>query len=153
MKQLNLKTLILFPMFFKERERLSALLLLQIKKKFAVQNITNTLITIKWGVEVVWCILTPINITSTSKIIKIACASVYYKPGSKSKSDLIDHIAEAYTILSTLYEKGLHFIIAGDTNELNLEPNLSLSPSLTQIVNKPTMVLVWFGFNCDSVSK
>ena len=108
------------------------------KNKFVVQNLTNTLINIKWGVEVVWCLLTPINATSRSKIQHIACASVYCKPGSKSKTDLHDHIAEAYSILSTKYEKGLHFIIAGDTNELNLTPILNLSPSLTQIVKEPT---------------
>ena len=46
------------------------------KNKFVVQNLTNTLINIRWGVEVVWCLLTPINATSKSKIQKIACASV-----------------------------------------------------------------------------
>ena len=46
------------------------------KNKFVVQDLTNTLINIKWGVEVVWCLLTPINATSKSKIQKIACASV-----------------------------------------------------------------------------
>ena len=70
----------------------------------------------------------------------IACASVYCKPGSKSKTDLYDHIAEAHSILSTKYQKGLHFIIAGDTNELNLTPILNLSPNLIQIVRKPTRV-------------
>ena len=65
---------------------------------------------------------------------------MYCKPGSKTKSDLVDHISEACTILSTKYEKGLHFIIAGDTNDLNLAPILSLSPNLAQIVNKPTRV-------------
>ena len=34
------------------------------KNKFDVQNLTNTLINIKWGVEVVWCLLTPKNKTS-----------------------------------------------------------------------------------------
>ena len=29
------------------------------RAKFQVQNITNTLITIPWGVEAVWAILTP----------------------------------------------------------------------------------------------
>ena len=108
------------------------------KNKFSIQNLTNTLINIKWGVQVVWCLLTPKDATSKSKIQKIACASVYCKPGSKSKTDLHDHIAEAYNILSSKYKKGLHFIIAGDTNELNLQPILNLTPHLTQIVNKPT---------------
>ena len=73
----------------------------------------------------VWCLLTPINATSKRKIQHITCASEYCKPGSKSKTDLHDHIAEAYSILSTKYEKGLNFIIAGDTNELNLTPILN----------------------------
>ena len=108
------------------------------KKKFTVQNLTNTLINIKWGVEVVWCLLTPVNVTPSSKIQKVACASVYCKPGSKHKTDLQDHIAEAFNMLSTKYRNGLHFIIAGDTNDLNLTPILNLSPNLKQIVNKPT---------------
>ena len=66
------------------------------KKNFDVQNLTNTLINIKWGLEVVWCLLTPKNANSKSKIQKIACASVYCKPSSKYKTDLHDHIAEAY---------------------------------------------------------
>ena len=110
------------------------------KRKFVVQNLTNTLINIKWGVEVVWCLLTPINATSKSKIQKIACASIYCKPGSKNKTDLHDHIAEAFNILSTKYQKGLHFIIAGDTNELNLAPIMNLSPNLSQIVKIPTRI-------------
>ena len=108
------------------------------RKKFDILNLTNTTINIKWGVEVVWCLLTPKNVTPSSRIQRIACASVYRKPGSKHKSDLQDHIAEAYNILSTKYQRGLHFIIAGDTNELDLRPILSLSPNLTQIVKNPT---------------
>ena len=50
------------------------------------------------------------------------------KPNSRHKTDLIDHISEAYNILSTKYKRGLHFLIAGDTNDLNLTPILSLSP-------------------------
>ena len=98
------------------------------KKKFEVQNLTNTLLNIKWGVEAVWCILTPKNVTPSSKIQKIACGSIYCKPGSKNKSDLQDHIAEAFNILSTKYQRGLHVIVAGDTNELNLTPILNISP-------------------------
>ena len=110
------------------------------KNKFIVQNLTNTTINIKWGVEVVWCLLTPKNVSTDSKIQKIACATIYCKPNSKHKSDLIDHMAEAYNILSTKYQRGLHFLIAGDTNDLNLTPILNLSPNLLQIVKKPTRI-------------
>ena len=37
-------------------------------KKYDVQNITNTLVQIPWGVEAVWCILTPKNVTNDSQI-------------------------------------------------------------------------------------
>ena len=37
-------------------------------KKFEIQNLTNNLIQIPWGVEAIWCILTPKNIKKDSKI-------------------------------------------------------------------------------------
>ena len=109
-------------------------------RKYDVEDITNTLVNVKWGVEAVWCLLTPKNSTRSSKIQKIACAAIYSKPGSKQKSDLLDHISEAYSILSAKFGKGLQFCIAGDTNELNLSPILSLSPNMVQIVQEPTRI-------------
>ena len=53
------------------------------KEKYHVQDITNTLVNVKWGVEAVWCLLTPKNVTKESKIQKIACAAIYSKPGSQ----------------------------------------------------------------------
>ena len=77
----------------------------------------------------------------TNHIIQhIACASVYIKPGSKKKSEFYDHIYETYHYLNSKYTKGLHFLIAGDTNELDVDPIISLSPKLTQVVNKPTRI-------------
>ena len=103
-------------------------------KKFEVQNLTNTLIQIPWGVEAVWCILYPKNVKHDSKIQKIACCALYSKPDSRKKTLLLDHISDAFNILSTKYGRGLEFIIAGDTNDLNLDPILSLSPRCHQIV-------------------
>ena len=107
-------------------------------EKYHVQDITNTLVNVKWGVEAVWCLLTPKNVTKDSKIQKIACAAIYSKPGSKHKSDLLDHLSEAFNILSAKFGRGLHFCIAGDTNELNLNAILSLSSNLVQVVRTPT---------------
>ena len=109
-------------------------------EKYHVQDITNTMVNIKWGVEAVWCSVTPKNVTKDSKIQKIACAAIYSKPGSKHKSDLLDHLSDAFNILSAKFGNGIHFCIAGDTNELNLNPILSLSPKLVQVVRKPTRV-------------
>ena len=37
-------------------------------KKFQIQNLTNDLIQIPWGVEAIWCLLTPKGVTRDSKI-------------------------------------------------------------------------------------
>ena len=66
--------------------------------------------------------------------------SIYCKPNFRRKADLHDHIAEAYNIISTKYTRGLHFIIAGDTNNLNISQIINLSPNLSLIVNKPKRV-------------
>ena len=88
--------------------------------------------------EAVWCVLTPKNITNDSKIQRIACCALYCKPKSNRKTLLLDHISDAFNILSTKYGRGLHFILAGDTNDLKLDSILSLSPSLVQIVREWT---------------
>ena len=41
------------------------------KEKYNVENITNSLIDIPWGVEVVWAILTPKNIHRECTVQKI----------------------------------------------------------------------------------
>ena len=64
------------------------------KKKYSVQNLTNTLIQIPWGVEVTWALLTPKNVSNDSIIQNIVLASIYSKPKSKKKTALLDHVAE-----------------------------------------------------------
>ena len=76
--------------------------------------------------------------TNDSKIQKIACCSFYSKPGSKKKSLLLDHISDAYNILSTKYGRGLHFALAGDSNDLKLDSILSLDSRFVQMVKKWT---------------
>ena len=41
------------------------------KTKYDIQDLTNTQLNIPWGVEAVWCMLTPKNVTNNSKIQKI----------------------------------------------------------------------------------
>ena len=108
------------------------------EEKYFVQNITNSLVQIPHGVEIVWAILTPKKMSSSSLVKKIAVASIYSKPSSKKKSVLLDHIAETYHLLCSKYQSGLHFIMAGDTNDLKLDSILSLSPQLVQVVRTPT---------------
>ena len=109
------------------------------ESKYHVQPLSPDPITVPDGVEAVWVLLTPKSNRATKHIKHIAAASIYYRgPKSTKKEQLFDHIAQTYHLLSAKYGHGLHFIIAGDTNRLNLSPILNLSPSLSQCVKVPT---------------
>ena len=107
-------------------------------KKYNVQNLTHKLINIPWGVEAVWCLISPKHVTNNSIVKKIAVASIYSKPNSRKKSVLLDHLSESFNLLSSKYTDGLYFIIAGDTNDLKLDSILSLSPNMKQVVSQNT---------------
>ena len=96
------------------------------------------MIDIPWGVEAVYCLISPKNINSNSLIKKIVICSIYSKPGSKKKSLLFDHITTTYHSLSVKYGDGLYWIIAGDTNELKLYNILNLNSKFRQVVEKST---------------
>ena len=96
------------------------------RSKFEIMNLTNPVVSVKLGVEAVWAVLTPKNVTQLGKVKKIACAAIYSKPGSKHKTNLLDHISDAFNILKAKHGRGLYFIIACDTNELRLKPILHL---------------------------
>ena len=81
--------------------------------------------------------VTPKNVTPTSKVKNIAVASIYYTKATK-RSDFIDHICESFTLLSAKYGPNLHFAICGDFNRLRTGPILDMSPNLKQLVSVPT---------------
>ena len=96
-------------------------------------------ITVPVGVECVWALITPRQVSPQSKIKYIAVASIYYRgPKSTKKDELFDHIAQTFHFLSSKYGSNIHFVIAGDTNRLNLSPITNLSPNLKQEVKVPT---------------
>ena len=100
---------------------------------------TNTLIPIEWGVEAVWAVLTPMNITNDSAIQRIAVCSFYNcNKRSKFKTAFLDHISGAFNILSKKYTKGLHLILGADANHLNLDSILQLRPDMRSVVEEPT---------------
>ena len=106
------------------------------KEKYHIKELCPTLFTVPPTVEATWALLTPkIQVNRTVK--HIAVASVYYAKRTKRK-DFIDHICEAYNVLLAKYGQGLHLIIAGDFNRINVNPILAMSPSLKQVVQIPT---------------
>ena len=109
-------------------------------KKYIVENITNTQINIPWGVEVTWGLLTPRNVSKDSIIKKIVIGAIYVKPNSRKKTATHDHIADVYNTLSAKYGRGTYWILAGDTNTLNLNPILALNHKLKSVVKKPTRI-------------
>ena len=95
---------------------------------YDVQDLTNTLIDIQWGVEVTWAIIKPKNVMNDSMVQNIVLGSIYSKPNSKKKTATLDHIAETYNFLNAKYGRGLYWILAGDTNDMKLDPILHLHP-------------------------
>ena len=101
------------------------------EEKFHVKALCPEPITVPVGVECVWALLAPKNTTPRSRVKYIAVASVYYRgPKSTKKDELFDHIAQTFHFLSSKYGASIHFVIAGDTNRLNLRPITNLSPNL-----------------------
>ena len=107
-------------------------------EKFIVENLTQTVLDIPWGVEAVWCAISPKIVNNNSVIKKIIIGAIYCKPGSRKKTLLLDHITHIYHSLSAKFSDGLSWIICGDTNELKLDSILHLNSKLRQVVTEPT---------------
>ena len=109
------------------------------KDKFHVKSICPEPITVPVGVEAVWSLITPKQMTKRNRVKYIAVASIYYRgPKSTKKDELFDHIAQTFHFLSSMYGPDIHFIIAGDTNRLNLSPITNLSSNMKQLVKVAT---------------
>ena len=109
------------------------------EEKYFVKPLCPDPITVPVGVECVWALLTPRQVSPQSKAKYIAVAAIYYRgPKSTKKDELFDHIAETFHFLSSKYGSSIQFVIAGDTNRLNLSPITNLSPNLKQEVKVPT---------------
>ena len=137
-KHLNLPDHQVISNIYQRKESGGRPVLIVNKIKYDVEDLTNTVIQIPWGVEIVCAKLTPKLVSQDSIVQSIILASIYSKPQSKKKSAMHDHIAETYNFLSTKYGKGLYWLMAGDTNDLSLGPILNLSPNLRSLVTKPT---------------
>ena len=107
------------------------------EKNYHIKELCPKVITVPPNVEAVWALLTPKAGGSRSNIKHIAVCSFYYTTKTK-RSEFVDHISQAFNMLSAKYGPGLHFILAGDSNRLNLKSILNLSPKLEQLVQIPT---------------
>ena len=110
------------------------------RNKYQIQNLTNTLVTIPWGIEMVWALLTPKSFVNGCIVKHIVLGALYVRPSKPNKSLLYDHITDVYNVLNTKYGKGLYWCIAGDTNQIKLDPILHLSTNLKSVVTEPTRI-------------
>ena len=109
------------------------------EEKYHIKELCPEPITVPIGVEAVWALITPKQKNHQTPVKYIALCALYYRgPKSTTKQELFDHIASTYHFLCSKYGHGIDFIIAGDTNRLNLSPILNLSPNLHQVVKVPT---------------
>ena len=107
------------------------------EKDYFITQLCPDIITVPPKVEAVWALVTPKSGGSRANIKHIAVCSYYYTEKTKRR-DFIDHISEAFNILCAKYSPGIQFIMAGDTNRLNIQSILNLSPNLRQVVKVPT---------------
>ena len=107
------------------------------EEKFHIKQLCPDVITVPIGIEAVWALVTPKNVTKNCKVKNIIVASVYYTKATK-RSEFIDHICESFSVLSAKYGPNLHLAICGDLNRLNIKPILNLSPNLKQLISVPT---------------
>ena len=63
-------------------------------------------------------------------LLEIIVAAIYSNPNSHFKTKLFKHISDVFNVMSIKRGHGVEFICAGDTNELNLTPILSISPHM-----------------------
>ena len=50
--------------------------------KYNIQDLTNTVVQLPWGVEVTWALITPKNVTNDIMIQNIVLGCIYCRTGS-----------------------------------------------------------------------
>ena len=101
------------------------------EKHFFIKELCPDIITVPNKIEAVWALLTPKTGGSTANIKHIAVCAYYYT-AKTVRYEFVDHISEAFNVLSGKYGPDLHSILAGDTNRLNMKYEIN-SQHLTQL--------------------
>ena len=101
-------------------------------EKFSISKLN---IPIQSGLEIVWGLMRPKEITG--KITRIIVCCFYCPPKSKKKSALIEHMTLTLQSLRTTFPMAAA-VISGDRNDLSIAKLLSVDPALRQIVRRNT---------------
>ena len=100
--------------------------------KFHVDNLTQTEVSVPFGVEACLCLLTPAGVNNQSIVKKICVISFYSKPNSRKKKLLYDWLYETYHSLSAKHGDGLFWMLCADINDTKIDPILHLNSSFKQ---------------------
>ena len=73
------------------------------KEKYNIINLTNSVVDIPWGLEVIWVVLTPKMGKNNRKIKKVVLCCFYSPPNSSTRFQLVDHICGIFHLLSAKY--------------------------------------------------
>ena len=98
-------------------------------------TLTRLDVSVPSELEVVWGLVKPVKPSPKFKSI-IVCA-FYSPPRSRTKSKLVDHIGVNFFKQKSLHPNSF-FVCGGDKNDLNSRLLVDISPTLHQIVTKPT---------------
>ena len=108
--------------------------------KYIVKQPCPSLFTVPSNIEATWLIIRPRNKQlRTKEVDYLAICSYYYsKLVTNSIEDLYDHFAEAFNVIQTKYGRNIQYAFCGDSNRLDLDPIINLSPGFQQVVKVPT---------------
>ena len=99
-------------------------------------NVSQLEVPVPRGVEAVWALLKPKK--ENKRVKKIAVCSLYVSPTSKFKTKTIDHIVETIHLLRSQHDNEISFLLAGDLNQLDINPILQCYGALKQLVTDGT---------------
>ena len=100
---------------------------------------SDTDISVPLGVEIKWCVFTPLQLDDNLKRVKRICvAAVYIAPRSPYKEETVEHIIHTIHLIRARYNNEVNFLLAGDYNRVGVQDILDCYGALHQVCGVPT---------------
>jgi hypothetical protein len=100
---------------------------------------TDTDIAVPLGVEIKWCVFTPLQLDiNLQRVQRICVASIYIAPRSPFKEETVDHVIHTIHTVRAKYNNKVNFLLAGDFNRVGVQDILDSYGALHQVCGVPT---------------
>ena len=100
---------------------------------------SDTDISVPLGVEIKWCVFTPLQLNDKFQDVKRICvAAIYIAPRSPYKEESVDHIIHTIHHIRAKYNNDVHFLLAGDFNCVGIQDILDCYGVMHQVCGVPT---------------